>query len=60
MRITFSSEICTVIYVKYFVNSQETIFGEILFVQKKIATLRTAPRVTFFKTLKPNWCSQIM
>ena len=68
MRITFGSQICTVIYVEYFVNSQETIFGKVLFVQKKIATLhtvnihnnklshgifRTAALKTFFKHLPP-------
>lgn len=68
MWITFGSQICTVIYVEYFVNSQETIFGKVLFVQKKIATLytvnihnnklshgifRTAALKTFFKHLPP-------
>ena len=68
MRITFGSQICTVIYVEYFVNSQETIFGKVLFVQKKVATLytvnihnnklshgifRTAALKTFFKHLPP-------
>ena len=68
MRITFGSQICTVIYVEYFVNSQETIFGKVLFVQKKIGTLhtvnihnnklshgifRTAALKTFFKHLPP-------
>ena len=68
MRIAFGSQICTVIYVEYFVNSEETIFGKVLFVQKKIATLytvnihnnklshgifRTAALKTFFKHLPP-------
>ena len=68
MRITLGSQICTVIYVEYFVNSQETIFGKVLFVQKKIATLytvnihnnklshgifRTAALKTFLKHLPP-------